>query len=52
MSNVEVVVVFEDIVGSSDFMEMDLYNIIFECLNDVKIKLVEVLDLMEFKDSF
>ena len=52
MSNAEVAAVLEDIAGSSDFMEMDLYNTTPERLNDAKIKLAEALDLMESKDSF
>lgn len=52
MSNAEVAAVLEDIAGSSDFMEMDLYNTTPERLNAAKTKLAEALGLMESKDSF
>lgn len=52
MNNAEVAAVLEDIAGSSDFLEMDLYNTTPERLEAAKTKLAEALGLMESKDSF
>ena len=52
MTNAEVASVLEDIAGSSDFAEMDLYNTTPDRLQSAKNKLAEALGLMESKDSF
>ncbi|MEQ8706505.1 MAG: DUF4856 domain-containing protein [Phaeodactylibacter sp.] len=52
MTNAEVTAVLEDIAGSSDFTQMDLYNTTPQRLEAAKLKLADALGLMESKDSF